>query len=129
MHDPTTTILYRPVGQAELDLICASGWREFPPRLLGQPIFYPVLTEAYAVQIARDWNTRDSNSGFVGYVTRFRIRSDFLAKYEIRQVGARQHIEYWIPSSELIDFNANLVGLIEVVHEFRPETNAGTGRA
>jgi len=40
------TTLYRPVGQGELDLIRASGFREFPPRLPEQPIFYPVLTEA-----------------------------------------------------------------------------------
>ena len=38
-------VLYRPVGQAELDLIAASGWRRFPPRLSHQPIFYPVLSE------------------------------------------------------------------------------------
>lgn len=29
----TTTTLYRPVGQPELDLIAASDWRRFPPRL------------------------------------------------------------------------------------------------
>jgi hypothetical protein len=28
-----TVTLYRPVGPEELDLIAASGWREFPPRL------------------------------------------------------------------------------------------------
>jgi hypothetical protein len=53
-----TVILYRPVGLAELKLVKASGYREFPPRLPEQPIFYPVLTEAYATQIARDWNTK-----------------------------------------------------------------------
>lgn len=37
-------ILYRPVGVAELRLIARSGFREFPPRLPEQPIFYPVLT-------------------------------------------------------------------------------------
>jgi len=37
------TILYRPVGPKELELIAASGYRDFPPRLPGQPIFYPVL--------------------------------------------------------------------------------------
>lgn len=36
-------ILYRPVGAKELDLIAASGYREFPPRLPEQPIFYPVI--------------------------------------------------------------------------------------
>ena len=49
-----TTTLFRPVGQAELDLIAASGYRLFPPRLPGQPIFYPVLNEAYATKSARD---------------------------------------------------------------------------
>jgi hypothetical protein len=50
-----TTTLYRPVGQEELNLIKSSGYREFPPRLPHQPIFYPVLNEEYATQIARDW--------------------------------------------------------------------------
>jgi len=114
-----TTILYRPVGAAELKLIEESGWRAFPPRLPHQPIFYPVLDEAYAVQIARDWNTKDAASGNVGYVTRFRVRSDFLARYEVQTVGARGHRELWIPAEELDDFNRNIVGEIEVTAEFR----------
>ena len=52
-----TTVLFRPVGEDELRLIAASGYQSFPPRLPGQPIFYPVLNEEYATQIARDWNT------------------------------------------------------------------------
>jgi hypothetical protein len=48
------TTLYRPVGQPELDLIRASRFTEFPPRLPDQPIFYPVLNEEYEVQIASD---------------------------------------------------------------------------
>ena len=59
MHGVETTTLYRPVGQKELDLIQASGWTAFPPRLDWQPIFYPVLNVEYATRIARDWNTRD----------------------------------------------------------------------
>src|SRR5262245_1133067 len=43
--------LYRPVGQKELDLIRESGFQAFPPRLPQQPIFYPVLSEGYALQI------------------------------------------------------------------------------
>jgi hypothetical protein len=46
--------LYRPVGPKELALIRAAAWREFPPHLPDQPMFYPVLTESYATQIARD---------------------------------------------------------------------------
>lgn len=116
--EPATVTLYRPVGQAELDLIAASDWREFPPRLPFQPIFYPVLNEGYAVQIARDWNTRDAASGYAGYVTRFAVRADYLARYEVQTVGNQSHQEYWIPAEELAEFNRNLVGPIEVVQEF-----------
>ena len=59
--------LFRPVGQAEFDLIRQSGFTKFPPRLPEQPFFYPVLNEAYATQIARDWNTKDEASGYGGY--------------------------------------------------------------
>ena len=68
-----STILFRPVGQKELNLIRESGFRAFPPRRFFQPIFYPVLNEEYAAGIARDWNTKDEASGYVGYVTRFRV--------------------------------------------------------
>jgi hypothetical protein len=60
-----TTILYRPTGPKELALIRESDYRKFPPRLFWQPIFYPVLDEEYATQIARDWNARYGNSGYV----------------------------------------------------------------
>jgi hypothetical protein len=116
--------LYRPVGQKELDLIAASSFRAFPPRLEWQPIFYPVLNEAYATQIARDWNTKDEASGYVGYVTRFHVRADFAARYEPHQVGGRQHVELWVPAGDLDEFNANIVGLIEVTAEYRGAAGA-----
>lgn len=112
-------VLYRPVGQAEYELIAASGFRAFPPRLPGQPIFYPVASEEYATQIARDWNTRDAASDFVGYVTRFRVASAFLDHYELRTVGAGVHQEYWIPAGHLEAFNASLLGPIEVTAVYR----------
>ena len=83
--------------------------------------FYPVLNKEYAVQIARDWNTKDAENGSVGYVTRFRLPSDWLARYPVQQVGGRVHQELWVPAEELADFNARIVGLIEVTHEFRPD--------
>ena len=82
-----TTTLYRPVGQAELDLIEQSEWKSFPPRLEGQPTFYPVLFLEYAQQIARDWNTDDPNSQFVGYETEFEVDGALLDKYEIQKGG------------------------------------------
>src|SRR5579863_1494418 len=110
-----TVILYRPVGPAELGLIRESRWKAFPPRQPEQPIFYPVTNRQYATQIARDWNVRDSGSGFV---TRFAIRADYLAGFPVRRVGASEHTEYWIPAEELAHFNENIVGLIEVIEEF-----------
>lgn len=116
-----TTVLYRPVGQKELDLIQESGYTSFPARLPYQPIFYPVLNEEYAVQIARDWNTKDKASGYIGYVTRFQVQSDFLKRYSIQIVGGSQHQEYWIPAEDLANFNTHIVGKIEVIAEFKNE--------
>ena len=107
-----TFTLYRPVGTGELDLIRQTGFKRFPPRLPGQPIFYPVVQEGYAHKIARDWNVK--KSGF-GYVTRFRVRADYLGKYEEQRAGGRDHSEYWIPAGELEEFNDSIVGLIEVI--------------
>jgi len=115
----TPTILYRPVGQTEYELVGATGFREFPPRLPDQPFFYPVLNEEYATQIARDWNTKDERPGFVGYVLRFNLRTEFLNRYEVHVVGNSVHREYWIPASDLASLNANIMGTIEVVSEFR----------
>jgi hypothetical protein len=106
------------VDKDELRLIAESGYRVFPPRLPGQPIFYPVLNEEYAIQIARDWNAKNSETG-IGFVTKFHVKTAYPAKFEIHTVGARIHQEYWIPASELAEFNRNIVGLIEVTAEFR----------
>lgn len=111
-----TTTLFRPVGPKELALIEASGWRQFPPRLPEQPIFYPVLNQEYATQIARDWNVRESGAGFV---TRFEVDAEYLRRYPVQTVGSSLHQELWVPAEELDDFNQHIVGLIEVVAEFR----------
>jgi hypothetical protein len=111
-----TTILYRPVGLKELALIRASAHRAFPPRLLEQPIFYPVLNEEYARQIARDWNVKASGAG---YVTRFAVRKEFADRYPVQTVGSSVHQELWIPAEDLTEMNRNIVGLIEVIEEYK----------
>jgi hypothetical protein len=55
-------ILWRPVSLREMSLVFEAGMKSFPSRLTQQPIFYPVLVEEYANQIAQTWNTKD---GFV----------------------------------------------------------------
>src|SRR5580658_1752572 len=99
--DALVITLWRPVGRRELELIAEADMRAFPPRLPEQPIFYPVLTETYAVKIARDWNAPRGG----GYVTRFQVRADFLAGYEVKKAGGREHLEYWIPAEDLPAFN------------------------
>lgn len=116
MQGSDTVTLYRPVGPKELDLIRQSDYRRFPPRLPEQPIFYPVLTEAYATKIARDWNAKASGAG---YVTRFQVVASFLARYQVQMAGGRDFQEYWIPAEELPAFNDAIVGPIEVIAEFK----------
>ncbi len=117
MENIETTTLYRPTGKNELALIEASGFTKFPPRLPEQPIFYPVLNEEYATQIARDWNAK-YNADKLGYVTKFEVRSDYLADFEVQVVGSSICQEYWIPAEDVEKFNESIVGKIEVIAEF-----------
>lgn len=116
MQTNNLTILYRPVGPKELALIKGSEWKRFPPRLPEQPIFYPVMNEEYAIQIARDWNVPASGSG---YVTKFAVNTDYVKKFDVQNVGGEIHNELWVPAEELEEFNDNIVGFIEVTKEFR----------
>jgi hypothetical protein len=111
----STRTLWRPVGPAELELLRASDWRSWPPRLPDQPIFYPVLNEDYAIKIARDWNVPASGSGFV---TCFEVAKDFLDRYAAQLAGGKAYQEYWIPAEDLDAFNAAIMGEIKVTASF-----------
>lgn len=112
-----TITLYRPVGPRELKLIEDSGWKRFPKRLAQQPIFYPVMNEEYAIQIARDWNVPASGSGFVA---KFVVQKTYCEKFTEQNVGGPIHNELWVPAEELEEFNDHIVGLIEVTQSFYP---------
>jgi hypothetical protein len=87
----------------------------FEPHVKYQASF-TVPNEDYAVKIARDWNVKHDGAG---YVTRFEVESEFLARYPVQQAGGRAILELWVPAEELDEFNAHIVGRIEVVHQFR----------
>ena len=110
----TTTTLYRPLGRGELELVEASGFRRWPPRLLEQPIFYPVTNERYAVEITQ-WNVRQSGEGFV---SRFEVLTSFMEEFEVQTVGASHHTEWWIPAERLDDLNDAIVGTIEIIGRY-----------
>src|ERR1700754_5178687 len=114
----STVKLYRPVGLRELELINLSGWKKFPPRLEWQPIFYPVLNQPYADQIAAEWNTKDPFSGFCGVTTEFDLLESHYSKYAVQNVGGLIHNELWVPAAELEDFNTHIVGRIRIVSGF-----------
>ena len=106
-----TIVMYRPCNQAELDLVASSDYRKWPPRLPGQPIFYPVDNLEYAKEI-NAWNKADFSKG---YVTKFEVQKTFVDRYPIQKVGGKRHTEWWIPAEDLEELNNNIVGLIEVV--------------
>ena len=113
-------LLFRPVGPIELKLIEESGWRCFPPRLPEQPIFYPVLTMAYARQIARNWNIKQSGSGFV---TEFYLERNYAKRFKVKIVGSMIHQELWIPAEQLDEFNHNIVGEIKLIESYFDSDN------
>ena len=107
--------LYRPVGQAEYDLIVQTGFTAYPPRLPEQPIFYPVLNECYAREIAEKWNKRYPDSQYTGYVTTFEIDDAYISQFPVQTVGASYHQELWIPAEELENFNHHIIGTISLL--------------
>jgi hypothetical protein len=113
----TTVTLYQPVGMEELQAIKASDWTAFPPHDPEQPIFRPVADEAFAAQLARDWNAAHTTYRR-GYVVRFALSADFLKAYENKVAGVRGHEEYWIPPEDLSLLNAAIQGHITVAGTF-----------
>ncbi len=110
-----TTTLFRPVNKVELDLIADLDWKGFPPRLPDQPIFYPVMNQAYASQITREWNIPTYGNG---YVTKFDVDSDYLSTFKVEKVGLDHFLELWVPAEDLAEFNTHIVGKIEVVEAY-----------
>lgn len=110
-----TITLYRPIGEKELILIAETDYKAFPPRLEWQPIFYPVLNEAYATEIASKWNTIDEFGNYLGFVTEFKIAEEEFLKYKVENVGGKIHNELWVPSEKLDSFNRSIIGNIDII--------------
>lgn len=113
-----TITLYRPIGLKELELIVEVDFKGYPPRLSWQPIFYPVLNEQYAIEIATRWNLDDEGSGYAGFVTAFEIDEAYMAQFEVQNVGAAHHNELWVPAEKLDEFNAHIIGAIQITKSY-----------
>ena len=85
-------------------------------RQVGQDDSRIQSSDSNARQRTVDWNVPASGAG---YVTRFAVRKQFLARYPIQTVGGTVHRELWIPAEELAELNRNIVGLIEMIAEYK----------
>jgi len=111
-----TTVMCRPIGPGEYELLVQNGFTFWPARLPGQPIFYPVTNVEYARQITREWNVPAYGRG---WVTEFTVRTSFASKYQIQKVGGMIHTEWWIPAEDLDELNQNIIGKIRVTEEWK----------
>jgi hypothetical protein len=50
------------------------------------------------------------------------VNAAYISRFPVQTVGGSVHTEYWIPAEELKEFNANIVGLIEVIETFGAST-------
>lgn len=107
-HDSATVLLYRPVGQAELDLIAAADWLALPLQGSEARVFY--LTQP----------TAEPMGCGAGYLLRLTVEADYAAHFEAAATG-RQPEQLRVPAAELAGFNHQLVGRIEVVGLLPPE--------
>ncbi|HET6384950.1 MAG TPA: hypothetical protein VFJ58_16270 [Armatimonadota bacterium] len=57
----------------------------------------------------------------MGHVLRFHVEAEYLERFSPQTVGASWCREYWIPASELQEFNRHIVGPIELIATFSPE--------
>ena len=53
-----------------------------------------------------------------GFVTKFHIDKHYIRKFDVQNVGGEIHNELWVRAEELEEFNAHIIGLIEVAMEF-----------
>jgi hypothetical protein len=76
------------------------------------------LNEEYARFIASECITSKASSAYTGYVLRLRVRSDFVAQFEIRKKASEIALEYEIPAGRVVQFNENIVGKIELIARY-----------
>jgi len=76
------------------------------------------MNEAYATQITRQWNVPAYGCGFV---TKFEVQAEYLEKFEVQNVGGEMHDELWVPAAEMEEFNAKIVGKVEVIAEYKAD--------
>lgn len=108
-------ILYRPVRQAEYDLIAASGFTAFPPLHPEMPLFHPTLDEQYARKYNEMLNRLEKAAGRTSCITMFEVDDEYAARLPMQIIGAQNYRELWVPAYQLEEFNTHIIGQIRVL--------------
>ena len=77
-----------------------------------------IINLEYALKIARDWNTKNKNSGYAGFVTEIEVSESFIDNYTVQCVGKKNDLEYWIPANQINIFNRSIKGQIKIKDAF-----------
>lgn len=108
------TTLFKPVNPNELEEIEKEGLTLFPKNLY-KDFFYPVVTELYAIKIAKEFIIPEYNKAVI---IKFEIDTSFLKNYNIKSVGSLFNKEYWIPEKDMDEFNKNIGGKFVITKEY-----------
>ncbi len=103
--------LYRPVGSNELAWIIRSGWTRFPARLIKEPVFYPIIDDAF---IAQKPVQKLRHADRAACIIRFHVIKDYLSKHAVNHVDADMHTEVHLSPDAIDELNNNIIGLIEI---------------
>jgi hypothetical protein len=106
--------LYKSVSPIQLAELINSGWKAFSVDD-EQKIFAPKLNRSYAEMLARQM---DMACYSAGYVVVFKVKRDFIQRYELQTIGYQEHEEYRIPVTDLDKLNHAIVGRISLVSGF-----------
>ena len=106
--------LFKSVNEAELEEIEKQNFCYFPKNIYKE-FFYPIVTELYAIKLARDFILPAYGKA---YVIKFEIDTSFLKNYNIKNVGSPFNKEYWIPEKDMEEFNKNIGGKFVITKEY-----------
>ncbi len=68
------------------------------------------------MEICTKWNVPAYG---VGHVVKFEVSAEYLAQFEVKNVGGPIHDELWIPAENLKEFNANIKGKIQLIGTYQ----------
>jgi len=110
-----TQAVYQAIGPKQLAALIRADWRRIEPGWGGEHFTYLKQQQRYAEMIARQWEVPLHGAG---YVVRIVLPEDALRQYDLETVAYEEHLEYRVPSCELVELSNELVGAVQPVAAF-----------